>query len=142
MNDFYVGYRQTVIQPDELITRVITPLPTDDERLTLYKISKRPDMDISTLTFAIWSRVESHSITAARIAVGGVGPTVVRMLAAEEFMIGKPWCDATFREAAQIARGAVSPWTDVRGGRDYRVALTENLVVKSFHENNPVDTAP
>lgn len=134
MRDFYLGYRQTAMQPDELISSIHTRLPKSNERLKLYKISKRCDMDISTLTFAIWAKVDGGTIRDSRIAVGGVGPTVMRMKKSEQLLIGKPWSEETFRLVGQIARDEVSPWTDVRGSAAYRSALTENLLVKCFHD--------
>jgi xanthine dehydrogenase iron-sulfur cluster and FAD-binding subunit A len=113
---------------------VKTMLPQDNERLKLYKISKRCDMDISTLTFAIWANVDGQRIREARIAVGGVGPTVMRMKKSEQSMGGKPWSEETFRSVGQIAKDEISPWTDVRGSAAYRLALTENLLVKCFHD--------
>lgn len=134
LRDFYLGYRQTATQPDELISAIHTPLPKSNERLKLYKISKRSDMDISTLTFAIWAKVDADTIRDTRIAVGGVGPTVMRMKKSEQWLIGKPWSEETFRWVGQIAKDEVSPWTDVRGSAAYRTALAENLFVKCFHD--------
>jgi len=135
MRDFYLGYRNTAMRPDELIAAIHTPLVKSDERLTLYKISKRLDMDISTLTFAIWAKIDGDNIIDARLALGGVGPTVMRITKAEQAMIGKSWSEATFQIASKIAREEVSPWTDVRGSANYRSLMTEKLVLKSFYEH-------
>lgn len=61
---------------------------------------------------------------------------VVRIDKAEAALRGKPWTEATFQAAGRIAREQISPWTDVRGSADYRLALTENLHVKSFLESS------
>ncbi len=132
--DFYLGYRKTALAPDELITRLFTPLPKADERIKLFKISKRNDMDISTLTLGLWVKLAEDNIQDARIVVGGVGPVVTRLAAAEAALRGKAWCEESFRLAGQIARQQVSPWTDVRGSAEYRSLLTENLLAKCFIE--------
>src|SRR5947207_12170740 len=36
---FYKGYKQLDLRPDELIARVIVPMPGEDEVLKLYKVS-------------------------------------------------------------------------------------------------------
>jgi hypothetical protein len=53
IDEFHQGYRQTAIRPDEVITRVLIPLPGRDELLRLYKVSKRREMDMTTFRAAI-----------------------------------------------------------------------------------------
>ena len=132
--DFYTGYRKTVLAEDELITSIHTPLPKANEWIKLYKISKRRDMDISTVTLGIWLNLEGDSIREVRLALGGVGPAVMRMTSAENCLAEKRISEAVFREAGLAARQAITPWSDVRGGADYRLQLVENLLVKCFHE--------
>ncbi len=134
LNEFYTGYRQTIMADDELIAEVITPLLAQDERLAIYKISKRRDMDISTLTFGLWIKLQQDKITDARLAIGGVGPTVLRIPASEEHLVGKTLTESTMQAAGAIAKEQISPWSDVRGGADFRLQLTENLLLKAYHE--------
>src|SRR5439155_11475854 len=79
INDFYTGYKRTVMAADELITAVRIPRPRDGEILRLYKVSKRFDVDISTFTAAIWLKLEGRTIADVRIAYGGVGPNILRL---------------------------------------------------------------
>lgn len=137
LEDFYKGYRQTVLEPDELIVSIQTRLPKENERLRLFKISKRRDMDISTVTFAILANIANDRIVDAKVAVGGVGPQVMRMAPAEAFLRGKAWAPDTLRAAGRMMRQQITPWTDVRGGADYRRQLVENLMVKSYYPSEP-----
>lgn len=134
IEDFYLGYKQLDLRPDEIIVSVRTPLPKKDERLKLYKISKRRDMDISTVTAAFLLQLHGETIVSARIATGGVGPTVVRLPNAETALAGKQFSEATMREAGEIGRGEIAPISDVRGSAEYRLQLVENLFVKCFHD--------
>ncbi len=133
LEDFYLGYRQTALEPDELIVSIQTRLPKENERLRLFKISKRRDMDISTVTFAILANIANDQIVDAKVAVGGVGPQVMRMAPAEAFLRGKAWSPDTLRDAGRMMRQHITPWTDVRGGADYRRQLVENLMIKSYY---------
>jgi xanthine dehydrogenase small subunit len=54
--DFYLGYKKLDLRPDEIITRILIPLPDDGETLRLYKVSKRSHLDISTFTAAMLMR--------------------------------------------------------------------------------------
>ena len=137
INDFYLGYKELDLHPNEVITAVRTPLPSATTRLKLYKISKRRDMDISTVTAAFWLELEGDAIASARVALGGVAATVLRAPEAESALVGKPITEQTLRSAGQLARDAITPLSDVRGGADYRRQLVENLFVKCFHDLQP-----
>ncbi len=134
ITEFYRGYKQIDLAPDELLVGIRTPLPVENERVKLYKISKRRDMDISTVTAAIAVTLEGKTISRARIALGGVGPVVLRMPAVEEFLTDAELTADTMREAGKLARQAIKPLTDVRGSGDYRLQLVENLLAKSYFD--------
>jgi xanthine dehydrogenase small subunit len=102
--------------------------------LKLYKVSRRRDLDISAFTAAIRLRTIDSRVDSATIAYGGVAPTVVRMPKTEAFLQGKPLTVETFAEAGRVARGEVNPITDVRGSRDYRLQLAENILCKFYYE--------
>ena len=136
INDFYTGYRENIMNAGELIAKVTTPLLRGDERLAVYKISKRRDMDISTLTFALRIRLTDATISHARLAIGGVGPTVQRIVEAEHHLVGNHVTLETFQRAGEIARDCITPWTDVRGSEEFRLMLAENLLSKAYYEFN------
>jgi xanthine dehydrogenase small subunit len=140
INDFYTGYRRSAMRPDEIVTRVVIPLPAHDEIFRLYKVSRRKDLDISAFTAAIWMRRAapgSDTIADARLAFGGVGPVILRLPKTESFLRGKTLTEATAREAGGIARDEVTPITDVRGSADYRRQLAENILRKLQAELMP-----
>jgi xanthine dehydrogenase small subunit len=132
---FYTGYRRTVLAPDELLVGVRMPLPSSTELVRCYKVSRRRDLDISTFTAAIRLTLSGETIARAAVAYGGVGPTVLRLPATEASLVGRPFTEATFREAGSVAVREISPISDVRGSRDYRLALARNVLLKFFHEH-------
>jgi xanthine dehydrogenase small subunit len=134
INEFYTGYRKTVMSADELITRVFMPLPKGDEVLRLYKVSKRHDLDISTFTAAIWMRRENGVVGEIRIAYGGCGPNIIRLRKTEWALAGKPFNEAEIDSAAEIARGEITPISDVRGDAEYRFQLAENILRKFYFD--------
>jgi xanthine dehydrogenase small subunit len=134
INGFYSGYKQKDLRPDELITRVILPLPKAGERLRLYKVSRRTDLDIASFGAAIRIQMNRETIMSAAIAYSGVAPTVVRLPQTESFLVGKPFDDRTFEHAGRRARNEVRPITDVRGSADFRLQLCENVLRKFFFD--------
>jgi xanthine dehydrogenase small subunit len=134
INQFYTGYRKTLMTADELITAVHIPLPARDEHVKLFKISRRKDLDISAFSAAIRMRVTAGKIAECRIAFGGVAATIIRLSAVETFLAGKDLSEITLRAAADIARQEVRPISDVRGSADYRSQLAGNILLKFFAE--------
>jgi len=135
VGDFFTGYRETVLAPDELIARAVVPLPRVDDRIGLYKVSKRKEMDISTFRAAIRIGGAGGRIDRAALAFAGVGPMVLRLPATEAFLRGRPPSEQTFREAGRRARAEVEPISDVRGSRDFRLILAENILLKFFRDH-------
>jgi xanthine dehydrogenase small subunit len=140
INDFYTGYRQTVMAADELITLVIIALPRPGDDFRLYKISKRHDLDISTFTAAFWMRREDNVIADLRIAYGGVGPVIYRLRKTEAALIGKPFTETEIEAATEIARSEITPISDVRGDAEYRFLLAENILRKFYFDITGVET--
>jgi xanthine dehydrogenase small subunit len=135
-NDYYTGYRKSVLKTDELITGVRIPLPASSDLFKVYKISRRKDLDISTFTAAFWGRIEGETIANIRIAYGGVGPVILRLPKTEAALTGAPFSEESFRAAGPIARSEITPLSDVRGEADYRLQLAENILLKFFAETS------
>lgn len=137
INDFYRGYKQFDLEPGELLTQIVVPLPDENELFRLYKVSRRRDLDISSFTAAIRLRLDGNTITEAAIAYGAVGPTIVRAHQTEALLRGEPFTEETMRRAGDLAVDEVSPISDVRGSADYRYQLTRNVLLKFYHEQQP-----
>jgi xanthine dehydrogenase small subunit len=137
--DFLTGYRRTILAADELITRAVVPIPGADEHVQLYKVSKRKEMDISTFRAAVRVRENAGRIARAAIAYAGVGPRVLRLPGTEAFLAGRPFDEATFRQAGRIARGEIEPISDVRGSRDFRLILAENVLLRFYFDCAEID---
>jgi xanthine dehydrogenase small subunit len=134
IHDFYLGYKKLDLRQDEIITRILIPLPQDGDTLRLYKISKRSHLDISTFTAAMLMKRTDGRIDSMRVAYGGVGPVVLRLKKTEEFLSGRAFAAETFSEAGEIARNEIAPIDDVRGSREFRLQLAENIMSRFFHE--------
>ncbi len=134
INDFYHGYRKTDLKPGELLTRVRVPLPSSNEHLSLTKVSRRRDLDIATFTAAILLTLDGQQIADTRIALGAVGPTVLRTRRTEEFLRGKILSESTMQAAGELAVNEIAPISDVRGSADFRWQLARNVFLKVYYE--------
>jgi len=134
IGSFFRGYKSLDLAADELLVRIRIPLPAADQVLRLVKVARRRDLDISGFTAAILMRRRGERISDARIAYGGVGPTVLRLGATEAFLAGRPFTEETFRLAGERAAAEIRPQTDVRGTAGYRRQLARGVLLRFFHQ--------
>ncbi|MCE9530999.1 MAG: FAD binding domain-containing protein [Planctomycetes bacterium] len=140
INGFYTGYKKKDMAADELIARVHLPLPDTADRIRLTKVSRRFDLDIATFGAAIRIRDTGGVIQQAAVALTGVAATVVRLAETEAFLRGRAFDESTFQQAGRIARSEIRPIDDVRGSRDFRLQLAENVLLKFYHDE--MEAAP
>ena len=94
-------------------------------------------MDISTFTAAILVQTDGDTISSAKIAYGAVGPIVLRLPKTEAFLTGRQLVSDTMAEAGDIAVEEITPLTDVRGGKDFRLQLAKNVLLKFAAQSDP-----
>jgi len=132
--DFVTGYRTTGMAADELIVAVRIPdLPSGDIFRT-YKVAKRKDQDISTVSAAFRLTIADGRVAALSAAFGGVAARPVRAARLERALLGKPWTAASLASAQPGLAEDISPQSDLRGSADYRRKIAANLVARLWHE--------
>jgi len=134
LEEFFVSYRKTALQPDEILKSVRVPRIRDVRSVRkFYKVSKRREMDISTVAAAFSLRVtESGTIVHARVAYGGVAAMPLRARETEHALIGKRWRSETCDEVLPVLEKEFTPISDVRGSETYRAELIKTLLRKCF----------
>ena len=127
---FFTGYRKTALAPGEIITAVDIPKPLPTF-IRFYKVAKRRLDDISTVAAAIAIDLGPHgAVRRARFAFGGVAATPVRVADAEAAVIDQPWNDAAVERVQAILERALTPMSDHRGSKEYRLEVSKSLVEK------------
>jgi CO/xanthine dehydrogenase FAD-binding subunit len=134
-NEFYTGYRQTVLAPDELIIAVRLPKPSPNERLFFQKVGSRQALVISKVVMAGKAWVdEDKQVHSIQIGVGSVAPTVIRLRQTETLLQGQVLTDTLIENAKQTAMQEVHPITDVRSNEHYRRTITGNVLVRFLRQ--------
>jgi len=134
VEDFITGYRVTGLRKDELIREIMIPIPATGTRIGFYKISKRKDLDISTVSGAFRINMVLGAVTDIILAFGGMAVTVVRGRRAEQYLKGKKWTRETVKEAIQVLAGEFDPISDARASAEYRHTVAGNLLLKFYLE--------
>ena len=114
--EFYTAYRASVRQPDELITAV--EIPPVEGRQWFRKVGTRAAQAISKVVMAA---VRSER---PRVAIGSVGPTVLRVRRTEDALAS----GAAIDEAVAVLTEEIRPIDDVRSTAEYRRTVSGNLL--------------
>lgn len=130
--EFYPGFRQTVLRPDELVTSILIPKPEPGERGLFVKLGLRRAQAISVIHFAVVAAFDGDVVRSSRAAFGCLAPTVVRGAATEAWLAGKALTPEVCEEAGRIALEDVSPIGDIRGSADYRSMVLQRLVADAL----------
>ncbi len=135
LDTFFTGYRTTQRKTDEFITSLTIPKPSPDDVIRSYKVSKRRDLDISTVSAGFKLELDNGGVVnSVTLAYGGMAPKTQRALSTEEFLTGKPWSRDTVENALDRIDRDFSPISDVRGSAEFRRAVARNLLLKFWSE--------
>lgn len=142
LEQFYLGYRQTALQPGEFIEQIIIPRVTVNSTRTLkvYKVSKRLDDDISAVCGAFHIEVNGGVVTHASIAFGGMAAIAKRAAHCETQLLGQPWQASIVERACLALEQDYQPISDFRASREYRMQVAKNLLRRCLIETTSTDT--
>jgi carbon-monoxide dehydrogenase medium subunit len=136
IGDFCIGFRTTALAPGELVRAISVRKTSALRRGIFLKLGLRRAQAISVINAAVVLTFDGPglgaSVVDARIALGCVGPTIVRATEAENALRGAS-LDATARaRAAELAAEEIRPIDDVRGSAKYRRAAVRAIVARAL----------
>ncbi len=132
--DIFVGYYETCLEPHELITEIQTDHPPSNLGLKYLRFSAGSDKPAVGSAAAITLDSDKKTCADARLVLGCVAPTPLRVPEAEELLKGKEYSESVAEEAAEIASKACSPLADIRGSEEYKRAIVKVLSRKAIQE--------
>ncbi len=133
--DFITGYRATLLEKDEIITHILVPKPAENVHVKWYKISKRKDLDISTVSAGFRLELDEDEVVKdIRLVYGGMAAMTKRAKEAEEYLLGKRWERSHIEHAMGLIDQAFTPISDARSSKDGRRVMARNLLMKFWVE--------
>lgn len=132
MSDFFTGYYETVMEPNELLTAVIIPPQPAGSGTAFLKFLPRTRDDYATVAVAARVTLENDRITEARVALGAAATTPIRATAVENALRGERPTPALFRAAAALGTEAVDPTSDFRGSAAYKRDMAAVFVQRAL----------
>ena len=122
LEDFFVGPGKTVMKQDEILTELIIPPTPPNLRGEYIKFSPREMMDLAYVGVAVALALETNTKKCrhARIALGAVSPTPMRVREAEAILSSQVLTEEIAEKAGGIASRECKPISDVRSSAEYR----------------------
>jgi CO/xanthine dehydrogenase FAD-binding subunit len=132
---FWVAYRKTAVEPDELLLRIRIPL-VERRELRFRKVGTRRAQAISKVVLALVRREPEPGgpWTDVRLALGSVADRPIRAAATEAVLEGAEPSQDTADRAADTLAGELQPIDDVRSTADYRRMVAARVVHRLVRE--------
>ena len=134
--EFFIGPKKTILEPTQLLTQIILPLPSKKTYGSWIKIGKRKALIIATITLALIVEMaeDNETIKDVRVCLGSVAPTPIEIKEIKKKIIGKSFEQLDFAELGQIVEDKISPIDDIRGTREYRKDVAKNIMINALEE--------
>lgn len=133
LENFIRGYRKTDLQKGEIIHSIVIP-KLGEHKIKFYKVSKRRDLDISTVSAGFRIKLTNGYVEDICLAYGGMAEMVKRAVSTEAFLMRKEWSQINILEAQKILLNEFVPISDARSGSEFRKITAKNLLLKFFEE--------
>jgi carbon-monoxide dehydrogenase medium subunit len=120
VEDFCTAPGRTVLQPGELLVSLLIPAPPAGSGARYLRFIPRNEMDIAVAGAAVSVVMDNGNFRSARVALASVAPTPLFVREAGDVVAGKAANAEALSQAADRARQAARPITDMRGPAEYR----------------------
>jgi carbon-monoxide dehydrogenase medium subunit len=131
LSQFITDAYTTVLAHDELVSEITVKIPPKGTGAA-YLAFKRAAPVYPTASAAVSIAMDGDVCKEAAITLGCVGLTAIKATAAEAALRGQRLTDKSIAAAAEAARAAADPQSDMRGSAGYKRALVEALVKRAI----------
>jgi xanthine dehydrogenase YagS FAD-binding subunit len=118
---------ETVLRPGEMVTAVILP-PAPPGYQRYRKVRDRASYEFAVVSVAVIIALHRETVSAARVAFGGVAHKPWRSIDAEAALIGRPATWATYQAAAEASMRTATG----RGHNDFKIALSKRTLCRTL----------
>jgi len=133
LEKFITGYRKTILKNGEILKTVIIP-KTKNNFSVFKKSGQRKAVVISKASLAVNGLKVFDKIKEIKIALGSVGPRIIRARKTENFLRGKNINGDAARLAANLLKKEITPITDLRSNIEYRTHICGEFLKEALME--------
>ncbi len=129
--EFFVSYLTTALAPNEVLTEIrFSPSPRTSG--WAFEEFARRHGDFAVVGVAGVIDTDGEQCRTARLAAAGVGPTPIRLRAAEHILMHEGVTEQAVQRAAAKAAELVEPDSDIHASADFRRHLTQVLTRRAI----------
>ena len=122
--------RETVLEPDEILTEVLLPPPAPGLRSSYRKVRTRGAWDFALAGVALALNFDGQSVGSARIFLSGAAPVPWRATGVEAAVTGKQLDKTTIAAAAEAAVEGAEPLAK----NGYKIELFKGLITEALEK--------
>lgn len=130
IDEFYLGQYFTVLEEDQIVVGVRVPRPPEESGAAFEKFAWRKG-DMSLVNVAARVTVADGEITEARLCVGAMGPTPLRLTELEDELVGSDSDDEAHQRAvADRVSEFTEPVPEAHASVEYKNRIAGNMTRK------------
>lgn len=131
VEEFCTGPGKTSLKTGEIVVSLTLPKRPKNSSDAYLRLIPRTEMDIAVVGVGVSLTMKGDTVTDARVGLGAVAPTVLRVDKAAKALIGSKLDDAALDAAAAACSEACNPINDKRGTIKYRTKIAGVLLKRS-----------
>jgi len=128
IDDFFVGFLTTALEPDELLTTIRVPALAANTGCRYEKLQNPASGYAIVGVAAVVTLTADGRVSAVRVGVTGAGDMAYRAQAVEDALIGATPTLDSVKTAAESAVDGIDLLSDIHAPAEYRARVTKNLV--------------
>jgi len=133
IDDFYLKYKVTAVKANELAIELKLP-PQPAGSCNAFARMTRTTLDLSKLNVAVRLDMSGKTVKEARVAMGAVAPTTIRLKKTEALLKGKQITDDLLQKIVETVPTEIKPIDDVRSTAEYRSDVAGVMVKRVIAE--------
>jgi CO/xanthine dehydrogenase FAD-binding subunit/molybdopterin converting factor small subunit len=130
---FFLGPGQSALGAGDVIVGVEIPCDGPKCVWAFRKLGQRRAMSIAIASVAVHAHLERGVLSHVAVALGSVAPVATRARKLEAALEGRRVTAELLAEVCPLAKEAARPITDIRGSREYRLAMVEALAYQALY---------
>lgn len=136
VGELFAGPKRNSLRKDELVTEILVPERPLGSGAGFEKLGRRRGITLSVVNAAAYVKMDGEKCVDARIALGAIAATPIRLSGVEDTYKGRELTLETIEDASRACYALVSPVDDVRASAEYRremaCVLVKRAIMKAY----------
>jgi carbon-monoxide dehydrogenase medium subunit len=132
VEELFAGPKMNSLGKDELVTEILIPRIPPGSGAAFEKLGRRKGITLAVVNAAAYIAMDGKKCVDARIALGAIAATPIRLPEVEDTCKGKELTPEAIEESSRACYALVNPVDDVRASAEYRREMACVLVKRAI----------